>query len=234
MPTISAAPTTESRSIWVKKWEERSAWPMFLFALTFFVSSVWLLTGDHLGGARAQLLGLLIIVLWLCFIIDFLLRMAISPHRVRFIRARWYELASLLVPVLRPYLIVVYVWRLPIFRRFGAAGQRVRYLACAGLFTLLFVYIASTAVWYVERNAPGATIVNLGDAIWWGFCTVSTVGYGDFIPVTLVGRILAVGLMLSGVLVFGVTSAAFISAINDQIKRATQVENSADRINRVL
>ena len=52
------------------------------------------------------------------------------------------------------------------------------------------------------------------------FCTIATVGYGDFTPVTTFGRVLAVGLMLSGIGVIGVTSAAFISALTERVHRA--------------
>lgn len=204
----------------VQRWEARTAWPMFVLSVVFFAASVWSLADDSLPVHLRTMLALLILGLWIYFIVDFVLRMAVSRRPVAFIRSRWYELVSLVLPLLRPFLILAYLWRLPLFDRFGAAGQRARYLVSVASFALLFVYTASTAVWFVERRDPHANIVDLGDAIWWGFCTIATVGYGDFTPVTTFGRVLAVGLMLGGIVVIGVTSAAFISALTERVHRA--------------
>ena len=51
------------------------------------------------------------------------------------------------------------------------------------------------------RRARGANIENFGDAVWWAFVTITTVGYGDFYPVTVGGRFAAVLLMCGGVAV---------------------------------
>lgn len=192
---------------------------MFVLSVVFFAASTWTLTDGTLPAWARSALALVVVVLWISFIVDFVLRLTISRERWRFLRGRWYELASLVLPLLRPFLILAYVWRLPVFDRFGSAGQRSRYLISVGAFALLFVYAASTAVWFVERQDPHANIKDLGDAIWWGFCTITTVGYGDFTPVTVFGRVLAVGLMLGGIIVIGVTSAAFITALTERIQR---------------
>ena len=65
----------------------------------------------------------------------------------------------------------------------------------------------SLAVLSVERDAPDGNIRTLGDAVWWSFTTMTTVGYGDHAPTTGLGRMLAVGLMLSGIALLGVVTA---------------------------
>jgi len=67
---------------------------------------------------------------------------------------------------------------------------------------LLIVIFGGIGVYLAEYTHQGAKITNLGDALWWAVVTISTVGYGDFYPVTTVGRIIAVFVMLSGIGIF--------------------------------
>jgi len=199
-------------------WEDRTAWPLFALALGFFAAWIWLLADADLPGAARAALTSLVTIAWAIFIADFVVRLLLSGAPRPFLRTRWFEALSLLIAALRPFVIIAYVWRLPWFRA-SAARQRARLVLMVTMFTLLFVVTGSTLVWLAERHDPRANIVDLGDAIWWGFSTIATVGYGDFVPVTLGGRAIAVGLMMGGLVVLGVTSATVISALDDQIRR---------------
>ncbi len=88
-------------------------------------------------------------------------------------RTRAFDLATLLLPFLRPYLILVFIWHLPVFHHGKPRLQRIRYVVTTVLFAFKFVYTSSYGVWRAERHAPGATIVNFGDALWWGFTTIT-------------------------------------------------------------
>jgi voltage-gated potassium channel len=68
--------------------------------------------------------------------------------------------------------------------------------------TSLIIIFGGTAVYLVEQGHQGANISNLSDAFWWAVVTISTVGYGDYYPVTEAGRLIGILVMLSGIGVF--------------------------------
>jgi len=67
-------------------------------------------------------------------------------------------------------------------------------------------------VYLFERHAPHSNIHTLGEALWWSFVTVTTVGYGDFYPVTTGGRITACFIMATGLLTLAVVTAQVASS----------------------
>jgi voltage-gated potassium channel len=74
------------------------------------------------------------------------------------------------------------------------------------LLVLLVLEFGSMAVVAFEQNAPGANITTGGDALWWAFVSITTVGYGDKFPITPGGRISAFFVLAAGVGLFGVLS----------------------------
>jgi voltage-gated potassium channel len=80
---------------------------------------------------------------------------------------------------------------------------------------IVMITISSIVVLQFESRAENPNIVTGGDAFWWAFVTITTVGYGDRFPTTGLGRFFAMILMVVGVGIFGVLtsflSAAFIT-----------------------
>src|SRR6478735_5690918 len=64
---------------------------------------------------------------------------------------------------------------------------------------ILIVIFGGIGVYLAEHNQPGANITNLGNAFWWAIVTITTVGYGEYFPLTFLGRVIGVLVMLSGI-----------------------------------
>lgn len=73
------------------------------------------------------------------------------------------------------------------------------------------IVLGGLAAYAFERQAAGANIRDLGDAMWWAVVTIATVGYGDRFPVTLGGRLVAIFLMFVGVGILSILTATIAS-----------------------
>jgi voltage-gated potassium channel len=97
----------------------------------------------------------------------------------------------------------------------------------------LITYLAALAVLDAEQNDRTANIHTIGDAWWWAVVTITSVGYGDHYPVTFVGRIVAVGLMIGGVALIGLTAGTMATWLIEQVgnrvdTKLEQAERSDD------
>jgi voltage-gated potassium channel len=81
------------------------------------------------------------------------------------------------------------------------------------MLAIIVLSTASVAVLQFESRSPDANIVNGGDALWWAVVTITTVGYGDRFPVTALGRLTGVGVMVAGIGIIGALASIFASAL---------------------
>ena len=90
-------------------------------------------------------------------------------------------------------------------------GQYATFITILAAGTVLTV--SSILVLQFEGRSPDANIVTGGDALWWGFVTITTVGYGDFYPVTSLGRMIGVLVMFAGVGIIGALASILASLL---------------------
>ncbi len=104
------------------------------------------------------------------------------------------------------------------------------------LFYLLFVaagiiVIGSFVIFSVESQHPDSQINTMLDAVWWTVATVTTVGYGDIVPVTETGKIVAIFYMFFGIGLL----AIFLSVLGTQFyKRKFQNEEEISHAQKLI
>src|SRR5262245_52225831 len=91
----------------------------------------------------------------------------------------------------------------------GRAGRSI------ALATLLVTLAAGAAMWLIDHE----DFDNIGLGLWWSVQTVTTVGYGDDVPQTIAGRILAAAVMLSGIGFLTVITAAITASLIETVRR---------------
>ncbi len=92
---------------------------------------------------------------------------------------------------------------------------------------VLVVIFGGIGVYLAEHEYPGANITNLGDAFWWAIVTITTVGYGEYFPLTLVGRVIGVLVMLTGigtaVIIVTIFAERRLKGLESRLKPKTEV-----------
>jgi voltage-gated potassium channel len=180
-------------------------YPLFLAGIMFLVGMLLTLDphidtfADHHFAGRW-----LVTVSWAVFLFDYFVSLFLAPDRLEYMRTHVLQAVGVIFPPLRIFLIFHVTYEVMRSTR-RAFGDQVRlYLVYV---STIVIGLSSFLVMLVERDAPGSTIKNYGDALWWAAETISTVGYGDMYPVTLTGRLLAVTLMINGFLILSVLTA---------------------------
>ena len=185
--------------------------------MALFVESVF-----HLPTDVSEILAITDNIICLIFLTDFFVRFRQAKSKKHFMKWGWIDLISS-IPMLDMFRygrIVRVVRVLRILRAVRSTKMILYYLfrnKTQGTFSLvsavsvILVIFGAIAMLQLEKGIDGSNIHNAGDALWWAFVTITTVGYGDFYPVTYEGRIVAAVLMTAGVGLFG-TFTGFVAS----------------------
>ncbi len=182
---------------------------------------VWVAVGfliDQIGeGARPDLEAAEI-ALTVVFVVEFASRLYAAHDRIRYVRGHVIDALALVPPIraLRMLRLLRLLRLVRAFAGFYRVAMHLQGIARHRGFAWLIVAwltvmaVSSVAV-YVAEHGVNKLFDSPFDALWWGVSTLTTVGYGDTVPVTPEGRLAAMVLMLLGIGLFSAITASITS-----------------------
>jgi voltage-gated potassium channel len=208
-----------------------NAYNIFILILTVMSLAVMALLLLPLDAETISVLRFYDNAICVIFLVDFAINLAASRPRRRYLihERGWLDLLGS-IPSLGffPAVGLLRIARLSRLARIGrllgsgARGALVKdVLENRGQYALFITVLAAFLVLSVstilmiqfESRSPDANITTGGDALWWGFTTITTVGYGDQFPVTFLGRVTAVFVMFAGVGIIGSLASILASIL---------------------
>src|SRR5215472_957646 len=193
-------------------YEARTQTPLDLLAL----ATLWIVAVPYTDFSTAHDVRAVVLAIQgairLVYAIDITIRSALARRHMHYLVTHPVAIAAVILPPVR----VIFSLRLvrSLFRR----GHLSRFLLAASVLVLNGAII----VYLLERHAPNSNIHTLGESLWWSVTTVTTVGYGDYVPVTIAGRVTACFVMGIGLLTLAVVTAQVASSFVSQEPRGAQ------------
>ena len=100
-------------------------------------------------------------------------------------------------------------------RRFQLAFKLVKEeILVFGLFSLALIYLSAVGIYHFEHEAQPEVFVSVFDGIWWATVTLTTVGYGDVVPITTGGKVFTFFVFIVGLSMIAVPSGLVASALS--------------------
>ncbi len=191
------------------------------------------------------------LVIAVLFLVEYVARLWVAPIDPRYAHPLWGRLRFALTPMaiidllaflpslalrglvdlrMLRLLRLARLTRLLKLARYSSAAQHIRRalvryreeLTLSVLLVLVLMLIASSLIYAVEHEVQPQWFGTIPRAMWWSVITLTTVGYGDVYPVTVLGRVLAAGIAVLGIgmvaLPTGIIGAGFIEEIRSERK----------------
>ncbi len=188
----------------------RRVWNEFLtfLALAFLIAFSYPAFTDSISESTNQILSTIQWVCWVAFAADLMIGILTSENKVAYLKRHPLEIASVLLPFLRPLRLMRVISFGGLALQKIAVGRQFAIMVKVAITTIFIAYIAAVQITITERAVEGSNIKTFADGLWWAVTTVTTVGYGDRFPTTTEGRLLAVMLMFMGISLVGVITAS--------------------------
>jgi voltage-gated potassium channel len=199
--------TSEQRAA-LARWRRRFNLPILLAA----VVPLFVTNPDSTAVALTVGLGS-----WVIFVIDLVVRRRIVPA---YLHTRNGRIDAVIVVLTFPYYLIpgasgytaiLLVARLARVARLLLATKGLRRFAArlgSVVSAAALVVLIASLVAYGAEHPKNPEFATFGDTIWWGIVTLTTVGYGDIVPITTTGRLAGISIMFTGVAVLGVLAGS--------------------------
>jgi len=223
---IAGAKPSGGRHDLVDRIEEITKYPLAALGVAWLVLGIIVVTTGINHTASVGAVSALF-ALWAIVLLEYLVRLVITPDTRGYLRRRWAEPATVVVPALQHWHLIG-IERMTLMLHEGEL--RLEYiLRHHSLFRVLLaaigiLFLGAWAVLLFEENSPAGNIHDYPQALWWAIVTVTTVGYGDKYPVTGGGRFVATVLMLVGIGLIGVLTATVASVFMKEHTDAAKEE----------
>ena len=186
----------------------------FVWLILLLIELIWGLT---------KVLEYISLGIWILFIIDFLIKFVLAPHKIAYLKKSWLTAFSLIIPALRIFRLLRFIRLLRGLRGIRlirvvsslnrsmkslGATMRRRGFAYVFILTVIVTFGGAAGMYALENPNPG--FESFGMALWWSAMRIITAG-SDFWPLTPEGRGLAFLLAVFGYAIFGYVTATIAS-----------------------
>jgi voltage-gated potassium channel len=211
-----------------------------LLAVVGLVAVAALTTPDMTGRTRLNL-EVLLALIWAIYVLQLIVTLIAARER-----DFWDRLPAIAIDVLAvlvPFAAVLFVgtrdqtlycaiWLLkplrgsPFFRLMGSvlSKQARNLIGITSIFGIVLFGAALTA-YLIERDVQPNTFGSIPQAMWWAVVTLSTTGYGDEIPQSFAGRVLAGLVMMCGIGIFALWAGILATGFYEEVRRRDFVRN---------
>ena len=191
-------------SIVTRVWNE----VLTFLAVAFLFAFSYPAFNESISDSTNHYLSLIQWVCWFAFALDLIHGIWKADSKKEYLKRHPLELASVLLPFLRPLRLMRVISFGGLALQKVAIGRQFAITVKVALSAVFISYIAAIQITISERTVEGSNIKTFSDGLWWAVTTVTTVGYGDRYPTTTEGRLLAVLLMITGISLVGVITAS--------------------------
>jgi voltage-gated potassium channel len=210
------------------EWRRRTDGPLLVLAVGSLPFLLLEVRRDQIPRTDATLVTVVNVVVLVAFGVDYLVELALTRDRRRYVRTEWASLGVViaqglaLMPALtafgalrvlraarvfRPLLIAVRVVALGRSASQEALGIVRRNAFRFAVSLAVFTWISAGAAVVVAEGVSEDGYGSLMDGLWWSASTITTVGYGDITPHTFTGRVIGIVTMVVGISTFAIVTA---------------------------